>query len=384
MTGDTIIEDDVSQEGTGMLPRERFHTLILKSMAYGGLVLLALLMVQEQALGQGRGRSSRGSYSSSSLDRPAQRTPAPAADVDLSGIPFRIVFESLRETDGRENWEICMIDPDGSGLVNLTNTPDVNEFYPHASPDGSMICFVADEGEDRYSMSRNAYFMRVDGSDRTRIAENVRQPCWNGDGTRIAYLKGEYSRYSSSSWSNSGLEIYDLATGEVTTHPNDRIGHVFNLCWSPDGEWFTATSRGRSMGGNIAFRSDSEAMKSLSIRGCRPDISPDGTRISWGRTDYDLTVGILDFDSRESNVSDQEIVIACDRGYKVYHVDWSPDGKYLAFSYGSSRGSQAVGSRASGWNICVYSFESDKWTRVTTDGRHCKEPDWVAVPGRRN
>ncbi len=129
-----------------MLSRQHHSTLVLRSMSYGGLVLLALLMVQEQAMAQGRGRSGRGSYSESSLNRPAQRTPAPAADVDLSGIPFRIVFESLRETEGRENWEICMIDPDGSGLVNLTNTPDVNEFYPHASPDGSMICFVADEG----------------------------------------------------------------------------------------------------------------------------------------------------------------------------------------------------------------------------------------------
>jgi Tol biopolymer transport system component len=356
----------------------------MRCLAKGGLLLLALLMVQEQVLAQGRGRYGRRSGDDPSLDRPAQRTPAPASEVDLSGVPFRIVFESLRETDGRENWEICMIDPDGSGFVNLTSTPDIDEFYPHASPDGSMICFVADEGEDRFNMSRNAYYMRTDGSGRTLIAENVRQPCWNADGTRIAYLKGEYSRYNSSSWSNRGLEIYDLETGEVTPHPNDDIGLIFNLCWSPDGEWFTATSRGRSMGSNIAFRADSDVVKSLSIRGCRPDISADGTRISWGRTDYDLTVGNLDLDLRGSPVTDQEIVVACDRGYKVYHVDWSPDGKYLAFSYGSSRGNQAVGSRAPGWNICVYSFESGRWTQVTTDGRHCKEPDWVATPGRRN
>jgi len=352
-----------------------------KKLLPGALVVLAVFSLQEGTLAQGRGRSGRGSYNESSRNRPEQRTPVPASDVDLSGIPFRLVFESFRETDGRENWEICMVDADGSNLINLTNTPDINEFYPHASPDGSMICFVADEGEDRYTMSRNAYFMSVDGTGRTKIAENVRQPCWNGDGTQIAYLKGEYSRYNSSSWSNRGLEVYDLETGQVTSHPNGDIRLIFNLCWSPDGEWFTATSRGRSMGSNIAFSSDSNTMMSLSIRGCRPDISPDGARIAWGSTDYDLNVGNLDFDSRESKVSDQEIVIACDRGYKVYHVDWSPDGRYLAFSYGSSRGNQAVGSRASGWNICIYSFDTGDWTQVTTDGKHYKEPDWVTGSG---
>lgn len=364
-----------------MQPIERFTTRVLKNLAFGGLMLLGFLIFQEQTLSQGRGRYGGRSYGESSRNRPEQRTPAPASEMDLSAVPFRIVFESLRETDGRENWEICIVNADGSNLINLTNTPNINEFYPHASPDGTTICFVADEGEDRFSRSRNAYYMRVDGSGRTKIAENVRQPCWNGDGTQIAYLKGEYSRYSSSSWSNQGIEIYDLETGEVTSHPNEDIGHIFNLCWSPDGSWFVATSRGRSMGGNISFRSDSATQTRLSIRGCRPDISPDGTRLAWGSTDYDLNIGVLDFGSRENNVDDQEIVIACDRGYKVYHVDWSPDGRYLAFSYGSSRGNQAVGSRASGWNICVFSFETGKWTQVTTDGKHYKEPDWVAGPG---
>lgn len=45
------------------------------------------------------------------------------------------------------------------------------------------------------------------------------QPCWSGDGKQIAYLKGEYSRYSSSSWSNKGIEIYDLKTKESKPHP---------------------------------------------------------------------------------------------------------------------------------------------------------------------
>ncbi len=343
---------------------------------------LGILILPDRILAQG-GRSRGGYGYEDSRDLPEQRTPLPPAEMDLAAVPFRLVFESYRETDGRMNWEICLIDADGTGLVNLTNTPGINEFYPHASPDGTMICFVADEGEDRYSMSRNAYVMNLDGTGRRRIAGNVRQPCWRPDGKKIAWLKGEYARYSASSWSNRGLEIYDLATGEVTPHPDEDIGLLYNLCWSPDGEWFTATSRGRSWN-NMAFRADGGGQMGLSIRGCRPDISPDGRLIAWGRSDYDLDIGTLDLSVRSNNVTAQRAVIACERDHKVYHVDWSPDGNYLAFSYGSARGNQAVGSRAPGWNICVCDLRTGRWTRVTTDGLDCKEPDWVPVSPSRS
>ena len=200
---------------------------------------------------------------------PEQRIPLLKSELNLSQISYKIVYESFQETEGLGNWEICMINADGSHLINLTNTPNINEFYPHASPDGTKICFVAVEGETRENRSRNVYYMDINGGDLTKIAENSYQPCWSGDGKQIAYLKGEYSRYSSSSWSNRGIEIYDLKTKESKPHPKPEIGMLFNLCWSPDGNWFTATSRARSRGGsNIAFSAKDTTTMSLSIRGC--------------------------------------------------------------------------------------------------------------------
>ncbi|MFC1544063.1 TolB family protein [Gemmatimonadota bacterium] len=361
-----------------MMTRENPATGIGNLIALALAVLLSLLMLPDQALGQGRRRGS-----GDSVALPEKRTPVTATEMNLSSIPFQIAFESYRETDGRSNWEICLINADGSGLVNLTSTPEVNEFYPHASPDGRRLCFVADEGEGRYNRSRNAYIMNIDGSGRTRIAENARQPCWSPDGKKIAYLKGEYSRYNANSWANRGLEIYDLETGEVTRHPDEDIGHVYNLCWSPDGEWFIATSRDRS-GGNSAYRVDSRTEMSLSIRGCRPDISPDGRLVAWGRTDQDLDIGAIDFGTRRNNVTDQRAVVACERDHKVYHVDWSPDGNYLAFSYGSARGSQGVGSRAPGWDICICDLRTGQWTRITIDSNDNKEPDWIPAHAPRS
>jgi len=307
--------------------------------------------------------------------------PLPQSELDLKEIPYRIVFESYRETDGIENWELCLIDADGSDFTNLTNTPDINEMYPHASPDGSMICFVADEGEDPESRSRNVYYMNIDGTGRTKVAENAYQPCWSPDGKRIAYLPGEYSRYDPDMTANKGLEIYHLETKQVERNPNEDLIHMHCLCWSPGGDWFV--SRFVNPGRNHAFQADGTTLVVLSTGGCTPDISPDGERLAWNGTDNSLNIGTLDFDSSQSNVTDHKVIVACEYEYWVYHADWSPDGNYLVFGYGPSSGSNFVSRPAPGWNICICDLRTGKWTQITTDGKDYKEPDWVPVVSSR-
>jgi len=306
-------------------------------------------------------------------------TPVPQSELALDEIPYKIVFESFRETEGKENWEICLIDADGSNFVNLTNTPDIDEMYPHASPDGSLICFVSDEGKDEKSKRRNVYYMNIDGTERIKIAEHAYQPCWSPDGRYIAYLPGEYPRYDRLMWANKGLEIYDLETKEVKRHPNDEISQLFNLCWSPDGKWFTASQEGAA---NIAFKTSDKTKMFLSATGCRPDISPDDTRLAWNVSDFSLNIGTLDLDSPQSNVTDHRMVVACDREHEIYHVDWSPDGNYLTFSYWPNDGNQTVSFPAPGANICICDLSTGKWTQITTDGKHNKEPDWVPLQVR--
>ena len=56
---------------------------------------------------------------------------SPRAELNLKDVPFKIVYETYRETEGRQNWELYLINADGSNPINLTNTPDVDEMYPH-------------------------------------------------------------------------------------------------------------------------------------------------------------------------------------------------------------------------------------------------------------
>jgi Tol biopolymer transport system component len=310
----------------------------------------------------------------------------PGAELDPAGIPFKIVYESLRKTDDGENWELILINADGSDAVNLTRTSAVSEMYPHAAPDGTKICFVADEGSRRRKV-RSVYFMNVDGTDRVKVAHNARQPCWSPDGRTIAYLKGEYERYTTRDFGTQGVFFYDVATGEHTRHPNERLRHLYNICWSPDGRWFVATVHG-GLGFDhavLAFEKEGTEVFDLTdfkVTGCRPDLNPDGTMITWGKTDWDLFVGAIDLTGAAPRVDNVRRIVKCDKQHEVYHTDFSPDGRYIAFSYGPKAHEQ-VGEKAPGWNVCITDLEGH-WVQVTSDGKHNKEPDWVPVrpPGR--
>lgn len=306
----------------------------------------------------------------------------------LPDCPHRLVHESFR--DG--NWELYLMNADGSNPFRLTRTPEVDELYPKASPDGTRICFVADHGKGD-SRRRDLYCMNTDGTGRTRIAPNAREPCWSADGTRIAYLPGEIERFTYSDHATKGLRIHDLATGETREHPNKNLHHLYTLNWSPDGEWFVATVHG-GMGfrhGIIAFEADGQKVVDLKLGGCRPDLSPDGKKIAWGHGDFAIGVADLDLSSRPPRATNIRHIVESEKPLETYHVDWSPDGKYVSFSHGPKfkgknlRGllPEFPGVEAPGWDTCVAdAAQLNVWVKLTTDGKSNKEADWVLTPER--
>ena len=309
-------------------------------------------------------------------------TPSPRTEMNLEKIPFKILYETYQKTDGRNNWELYMINANGSNPVNLTNTPGIDEMYPHVSPDGTKISFVIDAGTGRRKV-RSVYYMNIDGTDRVKVADNARQPCWAPDGKSIAYLKGEYERYSTREYATSGLFIYDIKTRQHREHPNNALLHIYAICWSPGGNWFAAAVQGGLEHSDtiLAFEANGTKLFDLErwgVRGCRPDFSPDASKMTWGETDWNLCVGDFDTTSGTPRVTNIRDVVNCRRRFKVYHVDFSPDGKYIAFSYGPFRGGQQVAGKARGWNICIADM-TGKWVQITTDGNHNKEPDWVPI-----
>ncbi len=307
---------------------------------------------------------------------------ATAAELvdDMKQVSPRIVYETWQD----DNWELFTIRADGSDMTNLTKTPDQNELYPHASPDGTKICFVCDEGTDADKI-RNVYVMNLDGTDRKLVAKNGRDPCWKSDSTAIAYLKGEVEQFTFTDYATKGIFIYDLATGQHRQHPNQDLLHLYNVCWSPDSKWFISTVHA-GMGYKhaiLAIEAEGQGVYDLAIPGCRPDISPDGKRLAWGASDWALRIGDLDFSGATPKVLNAHDVVTSEKPMKIYHVDWSPCGQYITFSRGPDRNilgtiPEVVGAKAKGWNIGVADVnQTNRWMPITSDGNCNKEPDWI-------
>src|SRR5437667_5321233 len=226
--------------------------------------------------------------------------------AELKTYPHKLVYETNR--DG--NWELYLCNADGSDPINLTRTPDVDELYPKPSPDGTKICFVADEGKGDTKI-RNIYYMNSDGSGRIKVAANGREPCWSPDSTQIAYMKGEFEKFTFSDTATKGLFIYDLKTGKTREHVNNKLHHLYTLNWSPDGNWFVATVHG-GMGFRhtiLAIEANGDKVFDLKLSGCRPNISPDGKKLCWGHGDYCAGVVELDLTGSTPKTSDLRDVV---------------------------------------------------------------------------
>jgi len=295
--------------------------------------------------------------------------------IDLSVIKYKLVYETF----DNNSFDICITNADGTGKRKLTNTTDIHEMYPKVSPDGKKISYLEDSGEGR-DRKRDLYVMSIDGSGRTLLSKNSREQCWSPDGRFIAFVKSESTRrFSMESWATKGLFIYDMTTGQVREHANKTLEHLYALGWSPDGKYITATVLG-GMGfkhTNIGIEVNGTRYFKLNLTGCRPEFSPDGKYIGWGRADNELNIAKIDM-NRPVPVLDKDkrAIIQAKKGYETYHLDWSPDGKYIAFSFGPD-GEQHVGGTAKDWDICILEIATGKWSFVTMNGNQNKEPDWV-------
>ncbi|MBI3878451.1 MAG: PD40 domain-containing protein [Verrucomicrobia bacterium] len=315
----------------------------------------------------------------------------------LSGLPFKIAYE----TYANDNWEIFVMNADGSNPVNLTGTPKEHEHYPQVSPDGTKICFSVDEGEGRDTV-RSLHVMDIDGKNRKRLVDHAREPFWSPDSKVIGFLPQEYPKFSVTDYYTEGMSFYDLGTGKITPHPNaTNLHHLYNPSFAPNGKWIVATVHaGMGVGhGMMLIEARGDKIINLKIPGCRPCFSPDGKQIAWGPGDHEIAAAPINLDSDSPSVGERRVRITEDKANKIYHVDWSPDSRFLCISHGpdgkgdptrtgSFQGAcEMVGVVAPGWNLLAVSAERDgvldlthatdaDFTMLTTNGLSNKESSW--------
>jgi len=258
----------------------------------------------------------------------------------------RIAFSSDR--DG--NFEIYVMNANGSGQTQLTNNPALDQ-QPTWSPDGTQIAFASDF---------EIYVMNTDGSALSRLTNNPGRdyyPAWSPDGSQIAF----------SSQSN-------LAAGEIYVMNADGTGQ-HNLTNTPQ-SWLDTEPAWSPDGSKIAFASDRDGNEEIYVMNAdgtgqtrltvsyglddRPAWSPDGSKIAFASDrDGNEEIYVMNADgtgqTRLTNNGTDDVAPA-----------WSPGGSKIAF----------VSDYAGNRDIYVMNADGTGETRLTNDEADDLDPAW--------
>lgn len=171
----------------------------------------------------------------------------------LTNTPDEQEFTPQWLPDGRHigfwrNGDVYIIDTDGANLVNVTSSADVSEITPVWSPDGQKIAFSAEywpvpsslrspiEGSRAVVVDPRdgIYVMNADGTGRVQLTSmadaTVHYPAWSPDGEKIAFGVSliddpSYSRH---------LYVMEADGSNIRPLTNvDEPGDHYTATWSP-------------------------------------------------------------------------------------------------------------------------------------------------------
>ncbi|MGB7264800.1 MAG: DPP IV N-terminal domain-containing protein [Terracidiphilus sp.] len=257
-------------------------------------------------------------------------------EPDFSPDGTTIAFSSDRAFKGR--YDIWTVDLKSGALKQWTSSP-ADEYEPSWSPDGHEIAFVSGEG----TLGRTIEAIDADGHQRTLATMGTAQgrleaPSWSPDGKTISWTQftGEGFFMISSHLMVAGSE----ASKEDDVFPfpatwlsaNDLIytanGHIYRLDLAAKQQKeipFTAGikwMRPEYQHKQYAFSSTAPQ----SVLGIlAPDLSPDGKEIAFTALNNLWVMKIGDKPQQLTHDT-----------YFEEGAQWSPDGKYLAYSSDNS------------------------------------------------
>jgi Tol biopolymer transport system component len=227
----------------------------------------------------------------------------------------QIAFRQNR--DAPNNFEIYVINADGTGLANLTNHPARDE-CPYWSPDGRSIAFESDrDGGGLYLMA--------------------------GDGSNQRLLTAEFTR----------CEIPDAT-----------------MAWSPDGEWFSFVSCPDGPPDIYVIKPDGSGLTNLTHNPATDDNfrwSPDGQHMAFGSDrDGNKEIYLLDVQAALQGKADANPIRLTDNPAVDIPTGWSPDCTRLLF----------LSERDGNPDAYVMAADGSGQTRLTTDPALDFFPAW--------
>jgi len=289
---------------------------------------------------------------------------SPALGVNAGGNNRRILFASDRDTPG--SFEIYSMNPDGSGVSRLTNSPG-QDFSPAWSPDGKRIAFVS----LRSDAFGEIYVMNADGTGVQRVTNSAGidgAPTWSKDGKQIAFMSTRQDPQG---------DIYVMNDdGSGVTRLTDFAGTDDEPAWSPDGKQIAFVSTRDGVADQTTelylLTLDGRQVTRLTFEDHgvhHPSWAPGGKQIAF-HTSFDpgdndvLTtdVFVLTLDGRlVTLLTDGPTTAVNDLA-----ASWSPDGKQIAY----------VSIRGGNRDIFTMNADGSGVSRLTTSVSNDATPAW--------
>lgn len=257
-----------------------------------------------------------------------------------------IVYSARSE---KKDWDLFVMRPDGSGVRNITGTPDYSEAAPRFSYDGSRMLYRRLERDakidhDKWGFQGQLMVAQADGRHPVAVGKDGEHPwaTWSPDDKQIACL------------TLKGIQIVDLATKRVVREI-PRKGVYQQLGWSQDGRWFCGVSNHFGENWTVVRMNveTGEINPVNTFQNCTPDWLPDSRRIIFShRPGNQEGYGWTQLWTADGDGNHRQLLYGRD-GRHIYGGAASPDGRYLLFTSCMKDGG---GSEKDGAPMCLMRF----------------------------
>jgi len=263
----------------------------------------------------------------------SQASPSPSVASSANPLPAPTVAGTMvfaRVIEPGANYDIYVIDSDGTGLRQLTDDPGVEE-GPSWSPDGQRI--VYDAGDPSKTFRPSVWVMHADGSGKVKLCRGG-APRWSPDGRQIVFTR----ELGTGETRTENVFVMN-ADGSGQRRVMNRKGSETQPAWTPNG--MILFNRNNDL---FAVRPDGSGLVQLTKTGgaIQGAVSPDGKSIAAFEPDDDRVVVVPLHRSGTPVVLLAPVLDFIPDGAEAASA-WTPDGEALAVA--SSVWGETLGSR---------------------------------------